>query len=133
MIKFTIPGKPKGKGRPRFTGKRTYTPKATADYEKMIRCEYIRQVGRRDPIEGPVIAEISCYYQIPKGDSKAKRKAKVAGEIPATGKPDLDNVAKAVLDSLNGLAFEDDAQVISLLVTKRYAEVGRIDVTIKEG
>lgn len=133
MIKFTIPGKPKGKGRPRFTGKRTYTPKATADYEKMIRCEYVRQAGKRDPIEGPVKAVISCYYQIPKSDNKAKRKAKVVGEIPATGKPDLDNVAKAVLDSLNGLAFEDDSQVVSLLVTKQYAEVGRIDVSIQEG
>ena len=35
-----------------------------------------------------------------------------------TGKPDCDNIAKAVLDALNGVAFDDDAQVVTLLVRK---------------
>ena len=37
---------------------------------------------------------------------------------PDTGKPDADNVAKLVMDALNGHAYEDDAQVTSLRVTK---------------
>ena len=33
-------------------------------------------------------------------------------------KPDIDNVAKAVLDALNGVAFEDDKDVVSLKAVK---------------
>ena len=44
MIKFTIPGPPQGKGRPRFTKSgHTYTPAKTAEYEKLVQAEYIRQ------------------------------------------------------------------------------------------
>lgn len=35
-------------------------------------------------------------------------------------KPDVDNLAKIVLDSLNKIAYDDDAQVCRLLVEKRY-------------
>lgn len=35
-----------------------------------------------------------------------------------TGKPDCDNIAKAVLDALNGVAFDDDSQVVTLVVRK---------------
>ena len=55
-----------------------------------------------------------------------------AGQIQATIKPDLDNIAKAVLDGLNGLAFDDDKQVVSLKVSKRYDHEARIEVEIRE-
>ena len=38
------------------------------------------------------------------------------------GKPDIDNVAKIVLDSFNGVVFEDDAQVYELRVLKGYGD-----------
>jgi Holliday junction resolvase RusA-like endonuclease len=39
-------------------------------------------------------------------------------------KPDVDNLAKAILDALNGVAYEDDSQVYSLEVQKWYVGVG---------
>ena len=36
------------------------------------------------------------------------------------GKPDLDNVVKAVLDALNGTVFTDDSQVVSLVAGKHW-------------
>lgn len=39
---------------------------------------------------------------------------------------DLDNVAKAVLDGIKGAVFFDDAQVMRLVVEKRWAESERV-------
>ena len=38
---------------------------------------------------------------------------------PDVVRPDADNVAKLVLDALNGAAWEDDTQVVALSVVKR--------------
>jgi Holliday junction resolvase RusA-like endonuclease len=53
-----------------------------------------------------------------------------AGLVVPTVKPDADNVAKIVLDALNGSAFCDDAQVVHLQVLKRYAEEPGVKVRI---
>jgi Holliday junction resolvase RusA-like endonuclease len=51
---------------------------------------------------------------------------------PHIKKPDADNVAKAVLDALNGLAFEDDSRIYVLNVAKRYTLVEpRVEVTME--
>lgn len=53
-------------------------------------------------------------------------------EIYPTIKPDTDNIAKIILDSLNGIAYKDDKQVIRLQVEKRYAEEPSVSVWISE-
>ena len=54
------------------------------------------------------------------------------GLILPTKKPDADNIAKAILDALNGLAFYDDAQVVYLQVSKRYSNEPRAVVFIDD-
>ena len=39
-----------------------------------------------------------------------------------TTKPDLDKLVRAVLDSLTGIVFRDDSQVIAVIATKAFAE-----------
>ena len=46
--------------------------------------------------------------------------------------PDTDNIAKIVLDSLNGIAYKDDSQVTALKVIKQYGEHAKIIVKLKE-
>lgn len=41
--------------------------------------------------------------------------------VPHEKKPDLDNLAKSVLDALNGIVWRDDAQVASLSMSKQIA------------
>lgn len=129
---FTIPGKPVGKGRPRFARRgnyvQTYSPDATVVYENWVR-ECWRS-GGFPKLVGPVTAKISAFFPIPKAGSK-KRKAEMAsGFIGYTGKPDTDNLAKCVLDSLNGMAFDDDSQVTLLVISKAYAEDPRCEVRL---
>ena len=48
-------------------------------------------------------------------------------------KPDADNIAKIVLDSLNKIAYEDDKQVVELTVIKRWTfDNERIEFEVEE-
>lgn len=53
-------------------------------------------------------------------------------EIFPTVKPDTDNIAKSILDSLNKIAYLDDKQVVKLEVEKYYAANANVAVMIEE-
>lgn len=113
-VDFTVPFV-RGKGRVRFVRKtgRTYTPDATAEAMERIRAAYVKAAnGKSAPKGVPVYVEISTYRQLPKSRPK-----KVESE-PDVFKPDADNIAKLVLDALNGVAWVDDTQIVRLLVDK---------------
>lgn len=95
------------KRRPRFSHGVAYVDAKTKADEKAVRDAYH---GIKH--EGAVSVEIHVYGKLPK--SRPKR---IESE-PNTVKPDADNIAKAVLDGLNGVAFEDDSQVTELTVIK---------------
>ena len=139
--KFTIPGNPTGKGRPRFrafkqpfTDKiitQTYTDKKTAEYEECIRAEYRKQCRGIKFQDGEILdMRIVAYYAIPKSESQAVKTAKEAGVIRPTKTPDCDNVLKAVADALNKLAYKDDSQIVDCQVRKYYSHQPRVEVTI---
>ena len=120
-ICFLIPGQPKGKARPRVTRNGTYTPKATREFEALIRSCYAKNCGSFSfPPGVPLCATIHAYFAIPKSYSKKQREALVFQPHPK--KPDADNIAKAVLDSLNGHAFSDDGAIARLTVHKFYTD-----------
>lgn len=123
FLTFDIPGKPIGKGRPRFTKQgRTYTPAKTRAQEKEVarRASDAMVDAGQDPIEAACCVHLVARWPIPKSWPKAKREAAIRQEIQP-GKPDLDNVAKLVLDAMNGVVYDDDARVVVLSVTKCYS------------
>jgi len=129
---FSVEGDPVGKQRPRFTKTgRTYTPKKTSDYEGMIADKAMVAMGPVTPLETPVAVYIYINHAIPASYSK-KRKEACLNRFERPKKPDLDNVAKAYLDAMNGIVYKDDVQVVSLHVTKRYNTVGSVHVCVKE-
>ena len=129
-VTFDVWGKVRGKGRPRFArGGHAYTPKTTRDYEGAIREAFENAPERPpEPFSGPIAVCIMTYRQLPKSTPKS-----VTSE-PDTHKPDVDNVAKIVLDALNGVAWLDDAQVTSLTVVKlaRARDPERLSVRITD-
>ena len=132
QLHITIPGQPVGKGRPRFGNGRTYTPAKTKAYEKLIAEHATKEVERSRwyITDRPVKMTILALFDIPKSWNKKKTRDAIIGDI-RPGKPDIDNVAKAVLDSLNGIAYVDDSQVYQLTVTKAYGDPALV-VTIQE-
>ncbi len=135
-IKFIVMGEPKGKGRPRFSvyagHVHTRSPDDTVIYENLIRTEYRKQCGTVKFLTGCAIEmRIYIYRSIPQSVSKKKRAQMVAGDIRPTKKPDFDNVTKAVCDALNGVAYDDDSQIVDAMARKFYSEQPRIEVIIK--
>lgn len=134
-VSFAVPGKPMGKGRPRFAvrGKyvQTYTPEATAAYEKTVR-EQWKESGA-PKLSGTIWAFICATFPIPKSATKAQRVEMAGGTVEYPHKPDADNIAKIILDALNGLAYDDDSQVTTLRVSKFYGSEPRVTVMLVEG
>jgi Holliday junction resolvase RusA-like endonuclease len=70
---------------------------------------------------------------IPKGTSKKKIIEMTENlTIHHTKKPDIDNLVKFSMDCLNGIAWEDDKQVISLSSYKYYSLKPRTEIIIEE-
>lgn len=135
-VTFTIPGEPKGKGRPRFTRTgsfvKTYTPIETASYENLVRVEYERQCQKRFPDDAMLDMRILAYFSIPKSAGKKKRLKMLDNLIRPTKKPDMDNIMKVIADSLNHIAYKDDTQIVDAQVRKFYSEEPRVVVVIRE-
>lgn len=131
MIRFTIPGEPFGKQRPRVTKFGTYTPEKTANYENLVKLCF-RQEHKGKLLEGPLDISITAYYPVPKSTSKKKAGLMLAQLIRPTKKPDCDNIVKIVCDALNNIAYKDDAQVVSCKVSKFYSDRPRVVVKLEE-
>lgn len=130
-IHLIVYGEPQGKARPRVTMHGTYTPAKTMSYERQIRSAYLACSDGTFWDKGvPLSVDIQAFYSIPKSAPKKKFIQMLEGTVFPTKKPDVDNVIKIVLDSLNGVAFHDDAQVVKCGVTKNYSETPRIEVVI---
>jgi Holliday junction resolvase RusA-like endonuclease len=117
--RFTIPGAPRGKGRPRFTRAggfpRAFTDEKTASYENLVALAARQGRSGVPAFNGPLTVTITFYLQRPK---RAPRRV----VHPAT-RPDLDNLVKAVLDGCNQAGiWMDDAQVVELRAGKRYGD-----------
>lgn len=134
-ICFVIPGKIVPKQSTRFASHRAFTSDRVTKYAKYVK-ECYREAYPIDsmPFEfksTPLTAIINVYFEVPKSDSKCKREEKLSLGFP-TKVPDLDNCTKSILDALKGMVFPDDAQIVNLVVTKRWAEESYVEVTIFE-
>ena len=96
----TIPGEPIGKGRPRATVRggfvKTYTPKKTADWERGA-AAVLSGKWSGPPLDGPVSVGLLALFPRPK---RMVWKRRAMPREPFIRSPDVDNVAKAVLDAL---------------------------------
>jgi Holliday junction resolvase RusA-like endonuclease len=136
MIYFKVDGAAVPKQRPRISGHRAYTPKRTKDYEERVLNEFRSSYSGFYPAFGkdtPVRICISVIQEIPKSWSKKKRAQAESGEIvPLSRNGDVDNIAKSILDALNGFAYEDDCQVTTLMITKQYGAKPCAEVRLGE-
>lgn len=116
VIKLTIPGRPVPKDRPRLglRGRKAYvyTPAKTKEYEKLV--GWVAKCNGCKPAGEPVAVVLDIYVR---------------------RRMDVDNVAKSILDGLTGVAYEDDDQVVELVVRKhkvKRKEEERVEIEIKE-
>lgn len=133
-VTFTLHMQPVPKARPRFTKTgRTYTPKTTAEYEHLVADTYraCAKIAGAEITDRPVLLSIVARYAIPQSARRKRLPDKLHSGDPCTARPDIDNIVKAVLDGLNGVAYKDDAQVYGLYSQKVYAESSSVTVSVE--
>ena len=121
---MTVNTTPVPKGRPRFYGGHAVTPEKTRVYEALLRHDWPHGIVQGDALK------ISMAFAFPPPTSLSKRKQDAMMYMLRTKKPDLDNLVKAVLDALNGVAFDDDSKVAEIFAQKLYAPEPYVEVKI---
>lgn len=107
---FDVPLKPKAKGRPRKGKHGFYTDKATKEYEEAVGMAYLAAGGKK--FDGNLMVSVTFMK-----DRMHVVITSVKEESSLRG--DLDNYLKSLLDGLNGIAYEDDGQVVTIKAFKR--------------
>ena len=138
-VTFQVPGKPHGKARARTyynpAAKKhvSHTPDNTVLYENLIKDQFLNHADGFYMERGiPVTLRIVARFLPPKSVSKKKQKQMLEGEILPLKKPDMDNIVKVVADALNGVAYQDDKQVILVSAKKAYSAMEGLDITVEE-
>lgn len=139
-IYFIVDGKVQPKQRPRvfrnrYTGRtQTITPQATVDYENKVKASFYEACdGEKFFLTDAVQMVVNVYVAIPKSTPKKTREKMLTGELkPITRTGDLDNLFKAISDALNGVAYDDDSQIIDATIRKFYGEQAKAEITIRE-
>lgn len=117
MIEFSVDGQPKPKQRPVFNSRTrsARTPESTKEWEALVGWSCRAAMGVLEPLEGNLA--VTLVFR-----RRGKRRA------------DFDNLCKAVLDAINGIAYVDDGQIVAAVVMVTYGnEFPGVDIVVREG
>lgn len=135
LAKIIVYGEPKGKGRPKFSKvgnfSKAYTPAPTVMYENRIATLYQQTNQIRFADDDYIDIAIYAYYGIPQSKPKKTKAAMQSGIIRPIKKCDADNIVKIVCDSLNGVAYRDDVQIMDATIHRFYDEIPRVEVYLR--
>lgn len=129
MIHFEIKGTPEGDWE--TTGSTGET--SLKNYQEFIRMSYLEQMAKSDVLtENPVGVSMLFRMPIPKGYGKKTLSALREQKMACPQKPEINNLAKVILDSLKGLVYADSNQVVYLELSKVYSDNPGTTVCINE-
>ena len=114
MIRFTVVGMAKAQARPRVFTQANGQVRAKSEKTSWYWVVYhsARENAPAIPLDGPL--HMSIVFRLPRPQNAKK------DETWAWKKPDIDNLAKAVMDACsNARIWQDDARIVSLNLEKR--------------
>lgn len=131
VVTFEVDGRPVPWARAgRKGGQGSFTPKKVKKYQERVASIGAQTLAPRPLLDGPLLVDMTFYWPIPKTFPLWKRRAIARGLVHPATLPDLDNLAKGILDALNKEVWADDSQVVTLGITKVYSAVPRVSVEI---
>ena len=112
MVNVKIDVKPMPSPRPRVYGKRTIMPKEYVNHKEMLKWHFNRfeHFGK-----GKIRLEVLFAFKMPARGLKRRMY-----DMPV---PDIDNLVKTLMDSMQGILFDDDRQIVEISAKKIYSEV----------
>ena len=110
IVAFTVPGRPRGKERPRMgrNGK-FYTPRTTREYEETV-AWFAKTAYKGEPTKDPVRLDMTIR------SSKSKA--------------DTSNILKSIEDGMNGIVYVDDKQIKEIHISRIEGDGEGVDVTV---
>lgn len=124
-------------GRPRAAkmgkGVRLYDPPKSKIYKEIVKRISEGHMRRNDlkPFTEALRVDLEFYFMPPKSYSRKRINAIYEGEELYTKKPDADNLAKAVTDAMNGVVYNDDAQITVMTISKDYSNRDYVKVRVR--
>lgn len=116
-VRFVVPGPVVPWQRAASVGTRRYTSAKQRAYQRTVRL--IAQASRP---RGPWLPSKASRYRVD-----------IDAYLPDERRRDLDNIAKTILDALNGVLYLDDSQVVTLLVATHIDRAEpRVVVAVRE-
>ena len=117
ILALFVPGRPAPQGSKRHVGRGILveSSKACAPWRTTV-AWHVAQVHIGAPLDGPLAVRLQFVMPRPAGAPKRSTP-------PAVKRPDVDKLARAVLDALSGVAWRDDSQITDLRASKRLAEL----------
>ena len=128
-----IEGEPVAQGRRRFTRNgHAYDPAKSREYKKQVALAASLSMRGQSlfPKGIPLKCVITIWQKMPKRFTKKQKELAENEFLRPTVKPDVDNVAKAITDAMNGIVYVDDAQIVELVCGKYYAEEPKVMVKV---
>lgn len=122
IISFFLRGRPVAFARAGSNGAHRFTPEPQRQYAQAVAWTAKSAPGAK-MLEGPLRVTYRATFEPPAKAPNATWKA---------SKPDVDNLAKLSLDSLNGILFKDDAQIVELIAQKRYGLPEGVTITVEQ-
>ena len=122
-LSFSVKGDPVPQPRPRVSTRggfgRAYVPASHPVHRYRASVADAAKAAGATVSDDAVSVELTFLFERPKSHRTKKGVKTTAPKLPP---PDVDNLAKAVLDSLTCVAWHDDRQVARLTVSKAYAQ-----------
>ncbi len=135
-IEFKVPGNPQALKRHRAVKRgrfiATYDPSAGDKQDFLAKAMEHRP---EQPLNEPLKVSLIFSFARPKSHYGTGRNAdtlKDSAPVHHASKPDCDNLAKFVLDALNGVYWQDDSIIAMMTVAKLYGTNPSVSVVIDD-
>ena len=123
MIIIEIHSAPVPQKQTRFIARRGYCRGIDPSKNEKQQIQWqIRPYAPKEALEGPIQLDLTFFMPIPKGTSKIKARQMANQICHHISRPDLDNLSYLIVNAMKGIIYQDDSQIVDLLLHKRYAD-----------